>query len=156
MVIHELTDDQCRDVLARTNLGRLGCARAEQPYIVPVFFYFDPEERSIYGFSTFGQKIDWMRSNPKVCLEVDEIINQFNWITVVVLGEYEEIGQSAGERDARRRIDELLRHRPDWWLPATGKLTAGAEHHVPIVYRIRIERMSGRQASEPIGHSSPD
>jgi nitroimidazol reductase NimA-like FMN-containing flavoprotein (pyridoxamine 5'-phosphate oxidase superfamily) len=29
--------------------------------------------RYIYSLSTPGQKINWMQSNPFVCLEVDEI-----------------------------------------------------------------------------------
>jgi len=68
---------------ARTNLGRLACARHDQPYIVPIHFDFDADGDSIYSFSTLGQKIDWMRANPKVCLEVDDIADKSNWTTVV-------------------------------------------------------------------------
>jgi uncharacterized protein len=151
VVVQQLTVEQCEDLLARTNLGRLACARADQPYIVPVFFYFDREKRSMYSFSTLGQKIEWMRNNPKVCIEVEEIVSQFNWKTVVAFGKYEEIGQSAEESDARRRIYEILQRRPRWWLPGAAKSSAGHEHAVPVVYRILIERVSGRHASRPVG-----
>ena len=147
MIVHELTIEQCRDMLAHTNIGRLGCARADQPYIVPVSFIFDRADDSIYSFSTLGQKVDWMRGNPKVCLEVDDIINSFNWMTVVVFGRYQEIGQSAEQSDVRRRVYELLQQRRSWWLPGTAKTAPETEHHVPIVYRIRIEQMTGRNTS---------
>ena len=147
MIIHELTIEQCRDMLAHTNIGRLGCARADQPYIVPVSFIFDRADDSIYSFSTLGQKVDWMRGNPKVCLEVDDIINSFNWMTVVVFGRYQEIGQSAEQSDVRRRAYDLLQQRRSWWLPGTAKTAPDTEHHVPIVYRIHIEQMTGRNTS---------
>jgi uncharacterized protein len=149
MVIHELTAAECRAVLRLTTVGRLACARDGQPYIVPLFLYFDPRDDSLYGFSTLGQKIDWMRSNPKVCVEVEQIIDKFHWSTVVIFGRYEEVGDSAEEQELRHRASKLFEQRPLWWLPATGKIPAAEERHASVVYRIRIDRMSGRRASRP-------
>ena len=84
-------------------------------------------------------------------LEVDDIINQFSWMTVVVFGRYQEIGQSAEQSDVRRRVYELLQQRRSWWLPGAAKMTPETEHHVPIVYRIRIEQMTGRHTSRRPG-----
>jgi nitroimidazol reductase NimA-like FMN-containing flavoprotein (pyridoxamine 5'-phosphate oxidase superfamily) len=149
MVIHDLTPAQCREVLRLANLGRLACARDGQPYIVPVFFYFDEQGDCLYSFSTLGQKIDWMRANPKVCVEVDRVADKFNWSTVLVFGRYEEIGDSPRESALRRRAIELFEQRPQWWLPAAGKLASGEEHHAPVVYRILMDRVSGRRAVRP-------
>jgi uncharacterized protein len=82
MFIHQLTDDECDDVLRRTNLGRLGCARDNQPYVVPIYFKFDAHKldaRYLYSFANLGQKIYWMRKNPLVCVEVDDVKDQFHW-----------------------------------------------------------------------------
>jgi uncharacterized protein len=147
MLIHELTAAQCQEVLGRTTLGRLGCARDDQPYIVPILLHFDLAEKSLYSFSTIGQKIEWMRANPKVCVEVDEISDQFHWTTIIVFGRYEEIGNSKDESNARRRAHDLFQQRPEWWLPGGGKLTSGEEHGTPVLYRIRIDTMSGRRAA---------
>ena len=73
MVIQEMTERECRAMLAGTNVARLACARNNQPYIVPIHVDLDGE--FLYGFATLGQKIEWMRQNPLVCLEVDELIN---------------------------------------------------------------------------------
>ena len=91
MRIHDLTTDECQAILEKTNLGRLACARANQPYIVPVFLYLDAGGSSLYSFSTAGQKIDWMRENPKVCVEVEDISDKDHWTTVLVFGRYDEI-----------------------------------------------------------------
>jgi uncharacterized protein len=150
MVIHELTPSECEEVLARATVGRLACARHDQPYVVPTSVYFDSAEKALYSISTVGQKIDWMRDNPKVCVEVDDISERFHWTTVVVFGRYEEIHESERESPARRRAFELFQPRTEWWLPGLGKLTIGEEHHTAVIYRIRVDRITGRRAS----HSS--
>jgi nitroimidazol reductase NimA-like FMN-containing flavoprotein (pyridoxamine 5'-phosphate oxidase superfamily) len=147
MLIHDLTADQCREVLARTSLARLACARADQPYVVPISFSFDSQDDCLYSFSTVGQKIDWMRGNPKVCVEVDEIGGQYEWTTILVFGRYEEITESSEHAEARRRAHDLLQQRAHWWLPGAGKLQGGEEHFSPVVYRIRMSRVTGRRAA---------
>jgi uncharacterized protein len=149
MVIHELTGPECREVLGRVNLGRLACCRGEQPYIVPVFFYFDNEGECLYSFAAVGQKIDWMRANPRVCIEVDDVADQAHWTTVLVFGRYEEVRDSAPDDVARRRAFHLFTERPNWWLPGIAKLEGGSEHHTAVIYRINIDRISGRRASRP-------
>lgn len=146
MRIQELSTDQCMDVLRRTPLGRLGCARANQPYIVPIHFSLDADRNCVYAFSTIGQKIDWMRENPKVCLEVEEVADKDHWTTVIALGTYHEIHQRPEEADSRKRAERLFQDRREWWLPAAAQTTSG-EHHDMVVYRIQIERLSGRRAS---------
>lgn len=144
MLIYELTPAECRDVLSHANLGRLGCARDNQPYVVPIYFDFDGDY--LYSFATEGQKIDWMRANPKVCVEVDDIVDQFHWKTVVVLGRYEELPNLPEYQTARQRAQELFQRRPEWWVPASARL-ALAEHHLPVAYRIATSRLSGRRAT---------
>ena len=82
MDIQEMAEHQCRDALARVSFGRLACARDNQPYVVPIYFAYDGHH--VYGFSTAGQKIDWMRSNPLVCLEIDEWTGRDRWMSVIV------------------------------------------------------------------------
>jgi hypothetical protein len=65
MVINEVTEHKCRAVLERA-MERLGCALDNLPYFVPVCFAYEPAY--FYMFSTSGQKIEWMRANPKVSL----------------------------------------------------------------------------------------
>jgi len=147
MVIHELTAADCEALLARTNLGRLACSRDNQPYIIPVSYSFDPYTHSLYCFSTLGQKIQWMRLNPRVCVEVDEIIDRFHWTTVLVMGRYEELGDSPPNNSARQRAQRLFEERDTWWLPGAGKLAGSTEHGQPVIYRIHIDKVSGRRAA---------
>lgn len=149
MLIHRLTAKECRSVLARVRHGRLACARADQPYIVPLSIYLDPEDNVVYGFSTVGQKIRWMRDNPLVCLEVEEIVSRTQWTTVVAFGRYEEISRTGPGAALRHRAMELFANQRDWWLPGTATVSPGDQHPVPVVYRIRLGRMTGRRAERP-------
>jgi nitroimidazol reductase NimA-like FMN-containing flavoprotein (pyridoxamine 5'-phosphate oxidase superfamily) len=144
MHIEELTGAECLTILEHTNLARLACSRDDQPYIVPIYVDFDGH--ALYSFSMYGLKIEWMRSNPSVCVEVDDIVDQYNWTTVVVFGRYEELQETPEYETLRDRAAQLFRHRPEWWLPAAGRVTSHEPTQVPVVFRIRIMSVHGRRA----------
>ena len=89
MLIHTLNKKECGELLKRLGFGRLGCASKNQPYVVPIYFAYEPDR--LFGFSSVGQKIEWMRDNPLVCVEADEVIDYDNWMSVLVFGRYEEL-----------------------------------------------------------------
>ena len=55
MLIRDMNAQECRDLLARPGVGRLACAHDNQPYIVPVYFAYEPDR--LYGFATFEKKL---------------------------------------------------------------------------------------------------
>jgi nitroimidazol reductase NimA-like FMN-containing flavoprotein (pyridoxamine 5'-phosphate oxidase superfamily) len=148
MLIQELTRQESLKVLARTHLGRLACARGMQPYIVPIHFAY--QDDWLYSFSVLGQKIDWMRANPLVCVEADQMRRE-EWTTVVVFGRYEELSDTPKFRSERTLAFNLLQERAMWWEHGGAKkMPGGAPAAVPIFYRIKIEQITGRRAaSEP-------
>ncbi len=145
MIVHEMTEQECREMLASANVARLACARNNQPYIVPI--HVDLDREFLYSFATQGLKIDWMRQNPLVCLEIDELSPQTHWASVVVFGRYEELPPMPEYGDLRRVAERLFQRHPMWWQPASVPL-AGHEQRTPIVFRIRIDRMTGRRGSD--------
>ncbi len=148
MLIQELTRQESLKVLARTHLGRLACARGMQPYIVPIHFAY--QDNWLYSFSVLGQKIDWMRANPLVCVEADQMRRE-EWTTVVVFGRYEELSDTSKFQSERTLAFNLLQQRAMWWEHGGAKkMPAGAPAAVPVFYRIKIEQITGRRAaSEP-------
>lgn len=147
MVIHEMTLEECHDALAQANLSRLACQRDGQAYVVPVYLSYDG--KYLYGFSTLGQKVDWMRANPLVCVEIDDVKSQNRWMSVVVYGRYEELPDTPEHKAVRLHAHELLQKRAMWWEP--GCLAIEHRHSpnslTPIFYRIRLDRMTGHQGS---------
>ena len=137
MVIVDMTEQECRAMLAGTNTARLACAQNNQPYIVPI--HVDLEGEFLYGYATLGQKIDWMRQNPLVCLEMDELTTDGRWASVVVFGRYEELPDTLEHEGSRSVAERLFQRRPVWWQPASVPL-AGHEQRTPSVVRIQIGR----------------
>jgi hypothetical protein len=144
MLIHEMTEDECRTALERVGVGRLACARDDQPYVVPIYFSYD--RKHLYGFSTLGQKIEWMRSNPLVCLEIDERTSHHQWMSVVVSGRYEELPDTPEFGYERVHAHEVLQKHAMWWQPAY-VATEHREQLTPIFYRIHIKQMTGHRAT---------
>ena len=147
MEVNEMAAEECKTVLESASLGRLGCSYENQPYVVPIHFAY--EDAYLYVFSTLGQKVKWMRANPKVCVQTDQIENQGEWISVIVYGEYEELPepQYAAER---KHASSLLARRYQWWLNALGERTVrvGENSIDPLFFRIRIQSISGLRATD--------
>jgi uncharacterized protein len=119
VVIQDLTTQASLELLARTRLGRLACTQGAQPYLVP--FYFVYHDNALYSLATVRQKIEWMRANPLVCVEVDEIVSQQEWVSVIVFGRYEELPDTPEWHGARAAAHKLLQKSAMWWEPAYGE-----------------------------------
>ena len=130
-------------MIARTNLARLACSLDNQPYGVPIHVHF--HDSYLYGFAKLGQKIEWMRRNPRVCLGFDEITTRKEWASVVVFGEYEELPEAAEFASARSVAEQLFQRHAAWWEPGSSQL-AGEGPRSQILFRIVITRMTGRRA----------
>ncbi len=147
MRIDELNESECREILSRVSTARLGCSLNDQPYVVPVGIAC--EENYIYVFSTLGQKIKWMRSNPRVCVQIDEIRSQSDWVSVIANGEYQELPEPQFEHE-RARARSLLQKRDHWWLNAMAerRIVMRDEEIRPLFFRIRVDSLTGLRSTE--------
>ena len=151
MLIREMMRKECEDLLARLSFGRLACSHDHQPYIVPIYFAGTPD--CLYGFATMGQKIEWMRLNPLVCVEADEVRSHMDWASVVVRGRYEEFPDTPKYSKQRHQAQALLEKTSFCGgkldLPQ-GKLANDSIETSPfstIFYCIHIDELTGRRAS---------
>lgn len=160
MNVKEMTRLDCVALLKTQRLGRLACVRDLRPYVVPIHFAFG--DNAIFSFSLPGRKVEWMQANPRVCLQVDDVGGPHGWRSVVVDGLFEELPKgpdlddsAAGAERMTATIDSerkfawsLLAKHPNWWEPGALKPSAApAVSGSHLFYQIRIEAISGRQAS---------
>ena len=147
MLIQELTRQASLDLLARTHLGRLACTQGARPYVVPVYFAYN--NGYLYSFSTVGQKIEWMRANPLVCVEADEVVSPEQWVSVIVFGRYEELPDTPEWQGARTLAHTVLKRNAVWWEPAYVKtILHGTQRPlVPVFYRIHCLQITGHRAT---------
>ena len=145
MRIIPISQEECSEVLQRVSIGRLACSLNDQPYVVPVAFSYEPD--CIYIFSTFGKKIEWMRKNPKVCLQADEIGNRSNWTSVIVTGTYLELIEPQYEAQREHAQKRLAQYSQFWRIPLAERREQTSDLSIQTVFfRIDIESISGLRA----------
>ncbi len=155
MLVREMSRSECEGLLARLGFGRIACARDNQPYIAPI--YFASDHGHLYGFATMGQKIAWMRLNPQVSVEADEVLSHSKWASVVIQGRYEEYPDIPEYADRRQLAQSMLeKARSLWWQTgvAAAQTRQDFDRDVTTFYCIHIKEISGRCASlDPVDHS---
>jgi nitroimidazol reductase NimA-like FMN-containing flavoprotein (pyridoxamine 5'-phosphate oxidase superfamily) len=142
MRIVPIPQDECKELLKRVSFGHLACSLNDQPYVVPVGFAYDG--RDLYLFSTAGKKIDWMRQNPKICLQADEIGSRSNWSSVIVNGKFVELREPQ-YTEQKQYARERLAQYSDWWqTPMAERREQMSDLSIePVFIRLEIEEMSG-------------
>jgi len=145
-MIIEMNRDECLEFLGHKRLVRLGCSREDQPYIMPIYVARDGDR--LYAFTTFGQKIEWMRRNPLVCVEADEMESLEKWCSVIAFGQYAEMHKTPELEEERHRAHELLWQGPRTWEPGYARtILHGKRRELePLYFRIDVGEITGRRA----------
>lgn len=136
-MIKEMSVQQAHELLRRGRVGRLGCVVEGEPYVVPVNYVMDGEVVFIHSLP--GRKVEAMRASPRVCLQVDEIRDEFNWKSVLAFGNYEEITDPT---ERSRALNRLLASFPRL-TPVETFIAEDAAAPSPIAFRVRINRLTG-------------
>ncbi len=142
----DLDDESIERLLREEIIARIAYVdRRGAPSIVPVSYAYDGT--SFFAYSADGSKLEGMRASPRVCVEVDRIVDVADWWSVIAMGTFEQLGGEAAFDalkllSARHAIVALAGSQPG----------AAAKTHVArlkapgIAYRIRIEKKRGRFA----------
>lgn|SRR5574341_119653 len=135
MNIGKLGDADSLAILREGSLGRLGCIADGVPYVVPINYLFDGKD--VYIHTLPGKKVDALRANPRVCLQVDEIKDEYHWRSVIAYGTYEEIS----DEKIREEILVKLFDRLPNMTPVESRLAKGLKE--TIVFRIKVNKITG-------------
>lgn len=148
MRVRSMSAAECKAFLEKARLGRLACSQDGRPYVVPI--HFAHANNQLYAFSLEGRKIAAMRSNPQVCVLVEEHGTGREWKSVLVEGRYEELPDRLGHKLARDHAWSLLSQHASWWEPGALKPVTpdGGLASAPVFFTIHIESISGREARE--------
>jgi uncharacterized protein len=134
-MIDALGERESREFLQNHQLGHLGCIVESEPYVVPISYWCDGEY--IYSHSLPGLKINAIRQQPRICLQVEAIQDSYNWKSVIAFGFYNEI--TAPEE--RERILTLLLQQLPQLTPVESRMISATSEI--IVFRLVIERVTG-------------
>ena len=151
-MISKLTEQEIEDLLKDNLWGHLGCNDGFNTYVYPINYLYDGQYITCY--SQPGFKIQVMRQNTRVCLQVDVIKDDKNWKSVIVLGEYQEVLDEREYYDAMKAFaDRRLYPKisESSFLPDTNEQEADTQlknDSRPTIYRIVISEKMGRFENE--------
>jgi len=148
-MLGELNETQIFNVLSSQALGRLACTDGLQPYIVPLTYHFNGSH--IYGQTKEGTKLNILRKNPNVCFETDVMTDMANWKCVLVFGKFEELDETESQNAREILFDSLYSLMTSSTLHAhehaVNSVADDSNRVKPVMFRITIEKMTGRYES---------
>src|SRR5262245_40563100 len=97
-MLGNLKHQEIENVIGHQLIGRLGCYADGKVYVVPISYAYDGE--FIYAFSREGMKVEMMRKNPEICLQIDNMGYMDNWQSVIIWGKFEELSDQELRNDA--------------------------------------------------------
>jgi nitroimidazol reductase NimA-like FMN-containing flavoprotein (pyridoxamine 5'-phosphate oxidase superfamily) len=135
--MRELAPDEIEEFLHGQRIARLGCHASGETYVVPVIYAYG--DGAVVTVTQEGRKVEMLRENPRVCVEIDEYDTdgRGSWRSVIAYGSAEEL---AGEEIEAALA--LLRER----FARTAGREAAPRPLGPgvVVLRVRLDEVSGR------------
>jgi nitroimidazol reductase NimA-like FMN-containing flavoprotein (pyridoxamine 5'-phosphate oxidase superfamily) len=145
-MITDLTNSECERILTSNRYGHLGCSDGDEPYVVPITYVY--KDGFLYSFTHEGQKIELMRKNPKMCVQVEHIASEKEWESVMCWGLFEEVTDEKSIQDvkllfAEQHGESVLAGEEPAVSPMVEKLHLQNDISA-VLYRMKPYRMTGR------------
>lgn len=148
IMIKNLETSECIELLNNNYIGHLAFISHDEPYILPITYSYNPKTNTIIGYSSEGHKIDAMRKNDLVSLEVEEIKSVNRWRSVHVHGTFEELQGIDAKyllheftQKVKKLVAQKEKSQPEFISEFSSKLYGQG---IPIVYRINIQEITGK------------
>ena len=145
----DLTTSAIERVLRNNYLGHLAYLWQGKPYLIPITYYFDPADNTIISYTSDGHKINAMRNNNSVTVQVEEIQSMFNWESAMVHGTFEELEGSVAKQKLhvftegiKNTIKRKEHKEVEFINEFSSKLYSRGN---PIVYQVKILEISGKR-----------
>lgn len=142
-----LSPQDIKTLLKNNYTGHLACVDKDGPYVVPFTYYYDDDSNSLVSYTAEGRKVDALREDPRVSINVSDIKALNRWQSVVIEGEFVEL-QALEAMEAikllitqlKTQINEQGRDKVD----AIADMSPAKEAAAKVVYRIDIKAVHGR------------
>jgi nitroimidazol reductase NimA-like FMN-containing flavoprotein (pyridoxamine 5'-phosphate oxidase superfamily) len=142
----QLTPTEMENLLHSQLIGRLACTDGDEPYIVPMAYAYTGTH--LVGQTSPGLKLRILRQHPKVCFEVDQLIDLRNWKSVIVYGTFQETPEASMPQARQWLFNRIYPLSTPAQLHGYGHSvetqTADDTRLKPVLFSIDIDRMTGR------------
>jgi nitroimidazol reductase NimA-like FMN-containing flavoprotein (pyridoxamine 5'-phosphate oxidase superfamily) len=138
--VRELSEQEIEQFVQQNNYGHLALCDGGQPYVVPI--HYAASEDYVYIYTTEGKKTAIVKRNPRVCLQIEDVRNNQDWVSVVVYGEAMQLRDEVERAEAIKAISKVNPtltpavsiHWMDNWV----------RENIEVIYRITPLETTGR------------
>lgn len=138
-------------LLKSRQFGHLACHDKDDIYLVPITYIYD--DGYLYCHSRPGKKVDMMRRNPEICIQVEEIEDFFHWKSVIAWGRFEELEGENAVR-AMRLLIKSFRDKDHADKISELELDMEAELDSRVMFRMKVEKTTARYEDADPNHSN--
>jgi len=135
-----IATEEALKVLEAAPVAHLGMIEADRPYVTPMSFVMSGER--ILFRTMAGRKLEALRKNPTVCIEVSNLDEETgDWVSVIVRGTAVEVD----EDDVKVAIVSELFHKYEKVMGSPLSATGGVQPimGLPHVIAVEIEEITG-------------
>lgn len=142
-----LSPQDIKILLKNHYTGHLACVDSSGPYVVPFTYYYDEDSHTLISYTAEGRKVEALRRDPRVSVNVSDIKTLNSWQSVVIEGEFEELSGMESMKAIKLLITRLkaqINESGHEKVEAIADMSPAKETANKVVYRIAIKAVNGR------------
>jgi len=143
-----LEDKEVEFVLENNYIGQLGYIYNNRPYVVPITYYYDKVANAIICYSGDGHKMNAMRKNNAVSLQVSDIDTVIDWKSVLAHGTFEQHFGSDAKAYLHKfslGVKDVIIEREHRKVNFIGEFSSKIyKDDIPAVFLIKIKEITGK------------
>lgn len=139
-------------VLENNYLGHLSYIYQDRPFVVPITYFFAPLKNIIICYSAEGHKMNAMRKNKQVAMNVVDVDTLTNWKSVTIHGTFEQLFASEAKsylHDFSLGIKSLVVEKELKELSFISEFSSKMiNENAPMIFIIKIEEITGKMRKD--------
>jgi uncharacterized protein len=138
--IDEMNSTEIYDLLREVGYGHLGFIHEGKPCVMPMHYYLEGQD--IYLFTTVGMKTHDIDAMPEVCLQVEHVVSDPHWRSVIVMGQAQRLTKQINID----RAMSIIKEQNPTLSPAVNRtwVDSWGRAEIIAIYRVFPSEMSGR------------
>lgn len=147
-----LKDKDNKFLLENNYLGHLSYIYQNRPFVVPITYFFDPLRNVIICYSAEGHKMNAMRKNKQVAMNIVDVDALTNWKSVTIHGAFEQLFTSEAKsylHDFSLGIKSLVAKKELKELSFISEFSSKLiNENSPMIFIIKIEKITGKMRKD--------
>lgn len=139
-------------VLENNYLGHLSYIYQDKPFVVPITYFYNQKKNVIICYSGEGHKMNAMRLNNNVAMNVIDVDSLTKWRSVTIHGTFEQLFSSEAKsylHEFSLGIKALIVEKEQKELSFISEFSSKmVNDNLPMIFIIKIEEITGKMRKD--------